>query len=164
MGELVEAGGQEYRFFYRFAPHRRRTSKIKGLKGDREGGNSDHILEGVEACIIDEMNVFLDASYEKGESAFLSGRLITDNILFAYEILNVYKQKRLDKLGHFAFRLDMSEAYDKVEWSFSDMIMLNIGFSKRSTISYFVVLNCELGRDFSPKRGLRQGEGLSSLM
>lgn len=41
-----------------------------------------------------------------------------DNILLAYEILNVYKWKRLGKRGHFALKLDMSKTYDRVEWNF----------------------------------------------
>ncbi|KAK3225942.1 hypothetical protein Dsin_005804 [Dipteronia sinensis] len=84
-----------------------------------------------------------------------------------------------------AIKLDMSQAYDRVEWVFIEMMMLRLGFSANwvnmimgyvRTMSYSFILNGEVTGFFRPTRGLRQGvplspylfliciEGLSSLI
>lgn len=42
----------------------------------------------------------------------MSGRLISNNIVVVYEILNSLKNKRLGKTGSFALKLYMSKAYE----------------------------------------------------
>lgn len=48
----------------------------------------------------------------------MPGRLISDNILAAYEILHPMVMKRLGRQGSFVLKLDMSKTFDRVKWSF----------------------------------------------
>ena len=118
------------------------------------------------------LKVVLPEIISDHQSAFIPGRLITDNILIAYESMHRIK-KKCGKRGLCAIKLDMHKAYDRVEWNFPKKIMLKMGFNRRwvqlimacvSSVKYNVRFNSmEIGV-FTPTRGLRQGDPLSPYL
>ncbi|MBA0792877.1 hypothetical protein Gohar_017338, partial [Gossypium harknessii] len=67
---------------------------------------------------------------DEAQSAFVLSRLISDNILAAYEVLHSMKKRRLGKQGSFALKLNMSKAYDRVEWPFIKLMLRKMGYSE----------------------------------
>ena len=80
-------------------------------------------------CIANGLRIFLDDIIGGEQSAFIPGRLITDNILIAYESVHEMRKRRKGKNSVCAVKLDMMKAYDRVEWHYIETIMKCLGFS-----------------------------------
>ena len=101
------------------------------------------------------------------QSAFMNGKLIIDNVLVAFEMMHHINLKKTGAKGEMAIKLDMSKAYDKVEWACIDKIMEKLGFHPRwrslmmqciSSVTYAVHINGKPSGHIIPSRGLCQGD------
>ena len=76
------------------------------------------------------MKLILPQVISPTQSAFVLGRFITDNVLVAYETLHAMHIRKKGKNGALALKLDVSKAYDSVEWGFLKSMMIKLGFPK----------------------------------
>ena len=88
-------------------------------------------------------------------------RLITDNILIAFETMHHINQKKLRKVREMVVKLDMSKAYDWVEWGCLENIMLKMGIHVKwinilmrcvRSISYSIKINVRPRGRITPTR------------
>lgn len=62
------------------------------------------------------------------QSAFVPGRLNSDNSLIAYEILHSMSSRFKGNGRYMALKLDMRKAYDRIELSFLEAVINKLGF------------------------------------
>ena len=85
-------------------------------------------------------------------------------MLVAFELMHFLDHKKSGKDGYMAVNLDMSKAYNKVEWEFIEKVMRRMGFHEKwvgwvlkciTTVTYSVLINGEAYGKITPTRELR---------
>ena len=104
----------------------------------------------VSKILANRLKIILPQIITENQSAFLSERLITDNVLVAFKLMHYLEHKKAGKENFMAVKLDMSKAYDCVEWGFIEKVMEKMGFHENwiklimkciTTVSYSVIIN-----------------------
>lgn len=106
------------------------------------------------------------------QAAFVPTRSIMDNALSTFEILHFMKCKHKGKKGEVALKLDISKAFDSVNWTYLCLVKKKMGFCDCwiswikmciTSVEYHVLFNGDRIGLINPTRRLC-AEGLSALI
>ncbi|XP_026411087.1 uncharacterized protein LOC113306356 [Papaver somniferum] len=123
----------------------------------------------ISKLLASRLKTVMDIFISPYQAAFLSSGKITDNIVIAHELIDTMRKNKT-KSGLMAVKLDMSKAFDRIEWKFLINILKKLGFNEHwcnliekciSTVSTSIFLNGCPGEVYYPTRGIRQGHTLS---
>ncbi|XP_071916173.1 uncharacterized protein [Coffea arabica] len=139
----LQNGDKNTAYFHAVVKGRRKRNKISRLEKEQGGwcateeeiahfysqlftsskpSEFDEILNGIPKTITEQMNLY-------SQAAFVQNRQILDNVIVAHEYMHWLKSKREGNEGYMAIKLDLSKAYDRVEWNFLYAILCKMGFA-----------------------------------
>ena len=127
----------------------------------------------ISKIITKRLQPILDLIISENQSAFVPGRAIADNVMITHETLHFLKRSGAVKHCSMAVKTDMSKAYDRLEWNFIEAVLRRFGFNDSfchrvmsciTSVSYSILFNGEAQGHIIPKRGIRQGDPLSSYI
>lgn len=129
-----------------------------------------NVLHKIVAKVLaSRLKLILPELISTNQSAFVSDRLIMDNIIIAYETIHSLNSQSRGQNRYMTLKLDMRKKYDCVEWSFLAAVMYKMGFhmtwvkmimSCVRSVSYLILVNETHQPNFRPFRGIRQGDPL----
>lgn len=125
----------------------------------------------ISKLIANRLKLLLPKFISANQSSFVSERLLIENLLLATEIVKDYHKE--DISSRCAIKIDISKAFDSVQWSFLLNVLHAMNFPQQfihwialciTTPSFSVQVNGELSGYFQSSRGLRQGCSLSPYL
>lgn len=101
----------------------------KKLKDFRPISLCNVVYKVVSKCMLNRLRPLLAGLISENQSAFIPGRLIFDNSIIAFECIHHIQEAKNNSPILCAYKLDLSKAYDRVDWEFLEKALAKWGFS-----------------------------------
>lgn len=95
-----------------------KSEKLRKVSEFRPINLCNAIYKIISKAIANRLKPILSEIIHLTQSAFIPNRLITDNVIIAYKCLHKTRHSRGKRNGLVALKLDISKAYNRIEWSF----------------------------------------------
>ena len=127
----------------------------------------------ISKVMVNRLKPLMNSIITPYQNAFIKGRNISDNILISHEIIYTLRREKGRKTSFGVLKIDMSKAYDRVNWTFLKAVLTVMEFEDKwikwimeyvTTVSYTIIVNVNLTSSFKPSQGLRQGDPLSPYL
>ena len=128
------------------------------------------IYKIITKVIANRLKTVLPGIISPEQAGFVEGRQITDGIILVHETMHSIKERKIPGM---MIKLDLSKAYDKINWDFLEKMMIAFGFDKEwvkwimkliSSAFFSILVNGTPSDTFKSTRGIRQGDPMSPFL
>ena len=130
------------------------------------------IYKLITKIIVNRIKPVMSTIISPNQCSFVPGRLSSDNIIVAQEVIHTMKTMK-GKKGFMAVKIDLEKAYDRINWEFAINCLREVGIPESlifliqeciSSPSMQLLWNGSKSNVFNPSRGIRQGDPLSPFL
>ena len=148
-----------------------KTENAEKMKDFRPIACCNLLYKVISKVLANRLKVIFPDAVEPNQSAFITGRLLQENVLLASELVNGYHKTSTTQRS--AIKFDISKAFDTVKWSFITSVLKAMGLPLQfvhwirlciSTAAFSISVNGSLEGFFTSARGIRQGCSLSPYL